>query len=197
MCEKPARCVNCSGDHPANSKQCPQWEKEKKILKSKCENKLSFPEAHGQFYTGQTYTSAVKPGTYNKSTQTDNKSTQTDDSLTEYLKQKETEKTQEGTQGKSYSSPHPGKSNSSHPGPALRQATLNMMKKDEEKKKEEEDKLKNNKRRQQYLKEQAQKQNKLKRIHILCLLKMRRSWTMVLWFSQSHPPVITSLKVHH
>ena len=92
--------MNCSGDHPANSKQCPQWEKEKKILKSKCENKLSFPEAHGQFYTGQTYTSAVKPGTYNKSTQTDNKSTQTDDSLTEYLKQKETEKTQAGTQGK-------------------------------------------------------------------------------------------------
>ena len=134
--------MNCSGDHPANSKQCPQWEKEKKILKSKCENKLSFPEAHRQFYTGQTYTSAVKPGTYNKSTQTDNKSTQTDDSLTEYLKQKETEKTQAGTQGKSYSSPHPGKSNSSHPGPALRQATLNMMKKDEEKKKEEEDKLK-------------------------------------------------------
>ena len=66
--------------------------------------------------------------------------------MTEYLKQKETEKTQEGTQGKSYSSPHPGKSNLSHPGPALKQAILNMMKKDEKKK--EEDKLKNNKRRQ-------------------------------------------------
>ena len=46
-----------------------------------------------QFYTGQTYASAVKPGTCNKSTQTDNKSTQTDDSFTEYLKQT-TEKTQ-------------------------------------------------------------------------------------------------------
>ena len=27
VCDKPAKCVNCSGDHPANSKQCPQWEK--------------------------------------------------------------------------------------------------------------------------------------------------------------------------
>ena len=27
VCDKPAKCVNCLGDHPANSKQCPQWEK--------------------------------------------------------------------------------------------------------------------------------------------------------------------------
>ena len=72
----------------------------------KCENNLSFPEA--QFDTGQTYASALKPGTCNKSTQTDNKSTQTDDSFTEYLKQQTTEKTQ-GTQEKRNSSPHPGK----------------------------------------------------------------------------------------
>ena len=71
----------------------------------------------------------------------ENKSTQIDDSFTEYLKQA-TEKTQ-GTQEKSNASPHPGKSNSSHPGPALKQATRDMMKKDEEKKrKEEKDKLK-------------------------------------------------------
>ena len=85
VCDKPAKHVNCSGDHPANSKQCPQWEKEKKILKIKCENNLSFPEARKQykkFYTGQTYASAVKPGTCYKSTQTINKSTQTDDSFT-------------------------------------------------------------------------------------------------------------------
>ena len=61
--DKPATCVNCSGYHPANSKQCPQWEKEKKILKIKCENNLSFPD--------RTYASAVKPGTCNKSTQTE------------------------------------------------------------------------------------------------------------------------------
>ena len=121
VCDKPAKCVNCSGDHLANSKQFPQWEKEKKILKIKCENNLSFPEArkqYMQFYTGQTYASAVKPGTCNKSTQTDNKSTQTDDIFTEDLKQQTTEKTR-GTQEKRNSS-HPGKSNSSHPGPALR-----------------------------------------------------------------------------
>ena len=62
---------------------CPQWEKEKKILKIKCENSLSFPEAckpYKQLYTGQTYASAVKPGTCNKSTHTD-------DRFTEYLKQ--------------------------------------------------------------------------------------------------------------
>ena len=128
-----------------HSKQCPQWEKEKKILKIKCENNLSFPEArkqYEQFYTGQPYASAVKPGTCNKSTQTDNKSRQTDNSFTEYLQQQVTEKTQ-GTQEKSNSSPHTGKSNSSHPGPALKQATFDMIKKDEKKKKEEKDKLKN------------------------------------------------------
>ena len=84
----------------------------------KCENNLSFPDAckqYEQFYTGQTYASAVKPGTCNKSTQTDNKSTQTDDSFTEYLKQT-TEKTQE----KRNSSPHPGKSNSTILGRPLR-----------------------------------------------------------------------------
>ena len=166
VCDKPAKCVNCSGDHPANSKQCPQWEKEKKIIKIKCENNLSFPEArkqYEQFYTGQTYARAVKPGTCNKSTQTDNKSTQTDDSFTEYLKQQTTEKTQgtqekrNSTQEKRNSSPHPGKSNSSHPGPALKAATLDMMKKDEKKRKEEKDKLKQQK-KTAYLKQQAQKE---------------------------------------
>ena len=108
-------------------------------------NRTSHPEArkqYEQFNRAKTYASAVKPGTCNKSTQTDNKSTQTDDSFTEYLKQQTTEKTQ-GTQEKRNSSPHPGKSNSSHPGPALKAATLEMMKKDKEKKrKEEEDKSK-------------------------------------------------------
>ena len=163
VCDKPAKCVNCSGNHPANSKQCPQWEKEKKILKIKCENNLSFPDArkqYEQFYTGQTYASAVKPGTCNKSTQTDNKSTQTDDSFTEYLKQT-TEKTQ-GTKEKRNASPKPGKSNSSQYGPALKGATLEMIKKDEEKKKKEEkDKLKKQQkeeRKLQWQKEQAQKE---------------------------------------
>ena len=66
---------------------------------------------------------------------------QTDNSLTEYLKQQTTEKTQ-GTQEKRNSSPHPGKSNSSHPGLALKAATLEMMKKDEKRK------LNNNKKKE-------------------------------------------------
>ena len=98
QCQRPAKCVNCSGDHPANSKEGPQWEKEKKILKIKCEQNISFPEARKQyehFYQARTNASAVKPGTCNKSTETDNKSTQTDDSFTEYLKQQTQEKQQE------------------------------------------------------------------------------------------------------
>ena len=133
-------------------------------MKIKCEQNISFPEARKQFeqFNGaKTYASAVKPGTCNKSTQTDNKSTQTDDSFTDYLQKQATEKTKEGTQGKISSSPHPGKSNSS-PGPALKAATLDMIKKDEEKKrKEEKDKLKKKKkkeeRKQIFLKEKAQK----------------------------------------
>ena len=167
QCDKPAKCVNCSGDHPANSKECPQWEKEKQILKIKCEQYISFPEArkqYEQFNGAKTYASAVKPGTCNKSTQTDNKSTQTDDSFNEYLQQQTSEKTKDGTQGKSNSSPHPGKSNSS-PGPALKAGTLEMIKKDEEKKrKEEKDKLKKQQkeeRKQIFLKEQAQKEKEL------------------------------------
>ena len=61
--------------------------KRRKFSKSNVKTTPSFPEARKQykrFYTGQTYASAVKPGTCNKSTQTDNKSTQTDDSFTEY-----------------------------------------------------------------------------------------------------------------
>ena len=42
-----------------------------------------------QFYTGQTYASAVQPSTSSKSTQTDDKSTQTDDNITEYKKNKQ------------------------------------------------------------------------------------------------------------
>ena len=164
QCQRPAKCVNCSGEHPANSKQCPAWEKEKKILKIKCEQNISFPEArrqYEQFYDTRTYASAVKPGTCNKSTQTENKTTRTDDSFDEYLKKQEKspsektpKETPKGKQDKNASSPRPG--------PALKPATLIMMKKEEErKKKEEKDKLKKQQkeeRKQQWQKEQAQKE---------------------------------------
>ena len=163
VCDKPAKCVNCSGDHPANSKQCPQWEKEKKILKIKCENNLSFPDArkqYEQFYTGQTYASAVKPGTCNKSTQTENKTTQTDDSFDEYLKKQE--KSQSDKTPKETPKVKDKNTSSPRPGPALKPATLEMMKKEEErKKKEEKDRIKKQQkeeRKQQWQKEQAQKE---------------------------------------
>ena len=203
--------INCSGNHPANSKQCPEWEKEKKILKIKCENNLSFPDArkqYEQFYTGQTYASAVKPGTCNKSTQTDNKSTQTDDSFTEYLKPT-TEKTQ-GTKEKRNASPKPGKSNSSHSGPALKGATLEMIRKmRRRRKKKRKTNLKNNRKKKENSsgkknkhrkkKNKQKKQNKLKRIHILCLLikMMRRCvWKRSLGYSQTLLLVTISLKAH-
>ena len=78
-----------------NSKQCPQWEKERKIPKVKCDYNISFPDTrkqYEQFYTGQTYASAVKLSTCNKSIQTDDKGTQTDDNITEYTDQKAPEK---------------------------------------------------------------------------------------------------------
>ena len=53
------------------------------------------------------------------------------------FKKQTTEKTK-GTQEKRNSSPHPGKSNSSHPGTALKPATLEMIEKDKEKKKKRE-----------------------------------------------------------
>ena len=142
QCQRPAKCANCSGDHSANSKDCPQWEKERKILKIKCENNLSFPEARKQFeqfYQAGTYASAVKPGTCNKSTETDNKTTQTDDSFTEYLKQQAQEKQKEPAKGK----PQEKSTSSSLPGPALKPATLEMIRKEgKKKKKEEKEKLK-------------------------------------------------------
>ena len=53
-------------------------EEREEMTQNKCENNIQFPDARKQceqFYTGQTYTSAVKAGTCNKSTQTDDKST--------------------------------------------------------------------------------------------------------------------------
>ena len=162
QCQRPAKSANCSGVHSANSKECPQWEKERKILKIKCENNLSFPEARKQFeqfYQARTYASAVKPGTCNKSTQTEDNCTQIDDSITEYTKEKKTstqtqDTLKEKTQGKSTSS--------SLPGPALKPATLEMIRKEgEKKKKEEKEKLKKqvkDERRKQYHKEKEQKE---------------------------------------
>ena len=107
----------------------------------------------------------VKPGTCNKSTQTDNKSTQIDDIFTAYLKQQEQsssektpKETPKGKQDKNTSSPRPG--------PALKPATMEMIEKEKErKKKEEKDRIKQQQkeeRRQQYHKDKQERELKEK-----------------------------------
>ena len=44
-CVQPAKCVNCEGNHPASSKECPVWIRECEIQKVKSEKKCSFSEA--------------------------------------------------------------------------------------------------------------------------------------------------------
>ncbi len=44
-CHGPLLCKNCKGSHPANSKTCPTWIKEKEIIKIKTERNIPFPEA--------------------------------------------------------------------------------------------------------------------------------------------------------
>ncbi|GFX54679.1 uncharacterized protein TNCV_3632361 [Trichonephila clavipes] len=45
QCSSNSRCINCKGDHPANSLNCPEYIKEKKILELKCEQHLTLGEA--------------------------------------------------------------------------------------------------------------------------------------------------------
>ena len=42
VCDKPAKCVNCSGDHPANSKQCHNGRKRRKFSKSNVKTTYHF-----------------------------------------------------------------------------------------------------------------------------------------------------------
>jgi len=41
------KCFNCSGSHPASSKDCPKWLFEKKVQQVKAEKGISFTEARG------------------------------------------------------------------------------------------------------------------------------------------------------
>ena len=60
-----AKCVNCNGNHPVFSRDCPTWKKEKAILKVKYEKSITFPEARKiveeQFAApGKSYASITK-----------------------------------------------------------------------------------------------------------------------------------------
>jgi cell division protein FtsB/Zn finger protein HypA/HybF involved in hydrogenase expression len=50
-CDQEIKCINCSGSHPAWSRQCPAWKREKKIMEIKTKDKLSFSEARKQYNT--------------------------------------------------------------------------------------------------------------------------------------------------
>ncbi len=74
------KCVNCCGEHPAYSRQCPEWNKQQSIVRIKTERSVSFNEAKhiysqqsSSVSTGQsgvTYAAVVK-STKSVSTQTD------------------------------------------------------------------------------------------------------------------------------
>ena len=44
-CTNEPQCVNCEGDHYATTKDCPKWEFEKKIIKLKYTENISFTDA--------------------------------------------------------------------------------------------------------------------------------------------------------
>ena len=44
-CNNPIKCANCQGNHPADSRDCLVWKKEKEINTIKYTNNISFPEA--------------------------------------------------------------------------------------------------------------------------------------------------------
>ena len=44
-CNKPPKCANCKGNHPADSRDCIAWKREKEINTVKYTNNISFPEA--------------------------------------------------------------------------------------------------------------------------------------------------------
>ena len=48
-CDRPPRCVNCEGPHPANSRQCRIWKRESEIQRLRVEFKVSFPEARKMY----------------------------------------------------------------------------------------------------------------------------------------------------
>lgn len=63
-CQGPVRCVNCDGDHPANSRACPKWIEEKRVQEIKTKGSLSYPEARRLYQTqhaqGSTYADRAK-----------------------------------------------------------------------------------------------------------------------------------------
>ena len=51
QCTNPPKCANCSGNHPAYSKDCPRWTIEKQVRQVKATNNMSFVEARRKVET--------------------------------------------------------------------------------------------------------------------------------------------------
>ena len=51
-CREQPHCINCSGNHPAFSKECPEWIKQRDIMQIKAERSISFSDAK-QLYLQQ------------------------------------------------------------------------------------------------------------------------------------------------
>ena len=76
------RCVNCEGTHPAYSRQCKSWYREKEILRIKHTENISFPEARKRVeanaVTGSTYATITKSNSASTSVTLSSSGTQTD-----------------------------------------------------------------------------------------------------------------------
>ncbi|GFV10955.1 uncharacterized protein TNCV_4707181 [Trichonephila clavipes] len=67
QCSNNSRCINCKGDHAANSLNCPEYIKEKKILELKCEQHLTLGEAQRRFRDNKrtSYSAVIQTNTVN------------------------------------------------------------------------------------------------------------------------------------
>ncbi|GFR16566.1 uncharacterized protein TNCT_576121 [Trichonephila clavata] len=74
-CTKKEQFTNCKGEHPAYSRSCPTWIREKEITIIKIKDKISYPEARRAVLSrtltsGKSYASAVKKTFRDSSMQT-------------------------------------------------------------------------------------------------------------------------------
>ena len=60
-CSAELRCVNCGGDHPSNSTQCPRWTLEKEIQRVKVVDRVSFREAKAKVMTSSPHLDPSRP----------------------------------------------------------------------------------------------------------------------------------------
>jgi len=83
-CSNQLKCANCDGNHAAFSKECPSWQREKKVQQVKAESGVSFVEARKMVQSqaasrsGQSFAAAASTRVEPGKTQTSCVGTQTD-----------------------------------------------------------------------------------------------------------------------